>query len=933
MLTAREDIKATDRRHERADTIARYGAIGALPFDPATVRAELGAGLADGDDPGRITLERMRRRLEEGRGEIALYFERGGDAEIVHRALAEMMDCLVQGALDFAERHLYRLGNPTRGEEVAVLAVGGYGRGELAPYSDIDLLVLIPYKRTPYQEQLAEFVLLKLWDLGLKVGHAMRSVDECLKLAARDVTVRTTLLEARQIWGSPRLGQELLERFRKEVCAGREPEFVEAKLAERDERHHRLGDSRYFLEPNLKEGKGGLRDLHTLMWIGRFAYGVDDMAGLVGHGVLDRAALKTFQDARRFLWTVRCHLHYLAKRPEERLTFDMQARIAERMGFRERAGTRSVERFMKRYYLVAKDVGALTRIVCAALEEQLKRKPRFTLQRLGMGRRYVGGFVIQGRRAALEDPELFRREPVKMLELFHLAQMRSLDIHPLAMTAVTRNLKQIDRRVREDPAANRRFIEILTSRRDPVKTLTWMNEAGLLGRFVPDFGRVVAQMQHDLYHVYTVDEHTIQAIGVLAQIERGELGEELPLATGLMPQLLSREELYVAVFLHDLGKGRGGDHSEIGAAIARRVCPRLGLSEESTETVEWLVRHHLFMSGFAFKRDLEDPKTIQDFVDLVQSPERLRLLLVLTAADIRAVAPGAWNGWKGQLLRELYYEAEAVMASGDIDGRRQARIDEAKVALRHALLTLPERPWSRAEVDRYISRHHPRYWLAVGPDAQLRHAELVRSVAAEGRPIGIDFQIDQFRARTELMLYAADNPGLFMKVAGALALSGVSIVDARIFTTADGMALDTLGCQDAERRAAVTDPARLDRIRTNIEKTMAGELALERELSGRRWLPARADVFKVEPRVLVNNQASRTHSVVEVNGRDRPGLLFDVARAIKDLGLVIHSAHVSTYGERVVDVFYVKDVFGMKVTSPSKLKRVREHLRRALEAG
>ena len=468
------------------------------------------------------------------------------------------------------------------------------------------------------------------------------------------------------------------------------------------------------------------------------------------------------------------------------------------MGYRDRKASSSVERFMKHYYLVAKEVGALTRIFCAALEEQHRRRPRLGLARLGLGRRRVDGMIIEGGRIAPATPDLFEREPVAMLKLFQLAQERDLDIHPEAWRAVTQSLRWVDAGLREDPAANALFLQMLTARKDPATTLRRMNEVGLLGRFLPEFGRVVAQMEHSLYHVYTVDEHTIQALGVLHQIETGQLEDELPLATGLMPKVLSRTELYVALLLHDLGKGRGGDHSEIGAAMALRVGPRLGLSDEQTETVAWLVRHHLLLSRVAFKRDIEDPKTVSDMVEIVQSPERLRLLLVLTAADIRAVGPNVWNGWKGQLLRDLYHEADAAIAGGDASGRRARPGRRRQAGARERARRLaggggralprPPRPalLGRASISRPIGAM-PSWCARPRPRA---------------RPVTLDFRSDRFRARTEVVLYAADHPGLFMKVAGALALGGASIVDARIFTTTDGMALDSFGIQDAEEPRA-----------------------------------------------------------------------------------------------------------------------------------
>jgi [protein-PII] uridylyltransferase len=909
----------------------------ARPSEPEPVAAEPVAGdlaaelamLLEGEEAvaSPALVPRLKAWLARHQDRLQRQFEADNDGEAAVFGRCRLIDVLLNGVLDLAHRRVFRMANPTAGERLVVAAVGGYGRGELAPHSDVDLLFLHPYKRTAHTEQMIEFLLYRLWDLGLKVGQATRSLDECLRLARADLQICTSLLEARFLWGDEALFAEFERRFEHDVVNGRHRVFVEAKLAERDARHQRTGDSRYLLEPNVKEGKGGLRDLQTLFWLGRFIYRIEAPAELVAQGVLTQATQRRFGKARRFLWAVRCHLHYLAGRPEERLTFDLQPEIATRMGYRDHKGTSSVERFMKHYYLVAKEVGALTRIFCAALEEQQRRRPRLGLARFGLGRRRVDGMLIEGGRIAPATPDLFECEPLAMLKLFQLAQERDLDIHPEAWRAVTQSLRHVDAGLREDPAANALFMHMLTSRKDPATTFRRMNEVGLLGRFLPEFGRVVAQMEHSLYHVYTVDEHTIRALGVLHQIEAGELEDELPLATRLMPKVLSRTELYVALLLHDLGKGRGDDHSEIGAAMALRLGPRLGLSDEQTETVAWLVRHHLLLSRVAFKRDIEDPKTVSDVVDVVQSPERLRLLLVLTAADIRAVGPNVWNGWKGQLLRDLYHEADAAIAGGDASGRRRDRIDAAKQALARALAD-----WPAGEVERFLARHDPRYWVGFEVATHERHARLVRAAERAGTPVTIDFRVDQFRARTEVVLYAGDHPGLFMKVAGALALSGASIVDARIFTTTDGMALDSFGIQNAEDRAAVADPARLERIRANIVRALAGEVALDRALAGRRSLPQRADVFEVEPRVLIDNGASRTHTVLELNGRDRPGLLYAVTRELKDLGTVISSAHISTYGERVVDVFYVKDVFGLKITQPGKMRQIQRRLSAALAA-
>jgi [protein-PII] uridylyltransferase len=809
---------------------------------------------------------------------------------------------------------------------LAVVAVGGYGRGELAPHSDVDLLFLLPYKITPRSEQVIESLLYFLWDLGFKVGHATRSVDDCLRQAGADVTIMTNLLESRFLWGDQPLFLEFRGRYRAEVQSGSGPRFIEAKLAERDRRHLRYGGgSRYVLEPNIKESKGGLRDLHTLFWIAKFIYHVDEVGKLVDRGVLTGPEARRFDKALDFLWTLRCRMHYLTNRAEERLTFDLQQQIAPLMGYSDHAGARAVERFMKHYFIVAKDVGDLTRIFCAQLEAEHNRRSRFRLPVLGR-RKTVGGFRLEGDRLRVKDPEVFARKPIELLRIFQVAQQHDLDIHPETLRWITQNLKLIGKPLREDPKANQIFMDILTSPQGPETALRRMNEAGVFGRFLPDFGRVVSQMQFNMYHHYTVDEHTLFAIGVLHAIEQGQLQEEAPIASEVVHKILSRRVLYLAVLLHDIAKGRPGDHSEVGAEIALKVGPRLGLSAEETQTVSWLVLHHLKMSDIAFKRDIDDPQTIADFVGLVQSPERLRLLLVLTVADIRAVGPGVWNAWKAALLRELYWRAEEVLSGGLTTEGREKRVEAAKRALAEAL-----RDWPQEEIDAHLARGYPSYWLSLDGETHRRHASLVREAERAERPLTIDTRVDPYREVTEMTIYAVDHPGLFSRIAGAFAVAGASVEGARIFTLANGMALDIFYIVDAAG-GPFDRPAKIAKVTAAIEQTLSGRLRPMQELTRRTpKIPSRFAVFKVPPRVLIDNKASRNHTVIEVNARDRPGLLYNVTQAITRLNLIVDSAKITTFGEHAVDVFYLHDALGSKVENPAKLKRIRERLLEALE--
>ncbi len=875
---------------------------------------------------GKI-LQIFKEARNKGVAEIRRRFETEAlpGSEAV-RAQSFLTDQIIRVLHDFTLQYVYPVANPTTGELMSIAATGGYGRAELAPHSDIDLMFLRPYKRTPHTEQMVEYMLYMLWDLGLKVGHATRSIGECIRLAREDLTIRTSLLEARWLWGNEPLFQEFKNRYAKEVITGSGADFVEAKLAERDARHEKMGDTRYVLEPNIKEGKGGLRDLQTLLWIAKYLYKVDDMAELVERDILTRDDARRFEKAQNFLWTVRCNLHYINDRPDERLTFNVQDEIGRRMAYGDRAGVRGVERFMKHYFLVAKDVGDLTRTLCAVLEEQ-QTKRRFRFPRLSFGRPSIEGFRLEGDRLAVEHFDDFALEPVKMIRLFHEAQRHGLDIHPRTLRLVSRSLKRIDGALRSDPEANRLFLDVLTSKNNPEMALKRLNEAGVIGRFIPDFGRVVAQMQYDMYHVYTVDEHTIRAIGFLNRIEKGDMRDEHPVASSVIGEVESRRALFVAVLLHDIAKGRGGDHSELGAEIALKLAPRLGLNDWETEIVSWLVRHHLDMSHTAFKRDLDDPKAIGDFVATVQSPERLRMLLLLTIADIRAVGPNVWNGWKSGLLRELYFRSQEAMAGTLPSDMRAARVEKAKHSLR-VLLT----GWDEAEIEAHLARGYPQYWLAFNAEIHFRHAEMIRAAEEKGLNLHIETRVDGERDATEIIVYTHDHPGLFAHIAGAMALSGASVVDAKITTLVNGMALDIFWVQDF-KGGAFDSQDRLKRVWKRIEDALAGRLNPSRELeaSSKSALPSRTRVFTVPPRVLIDNKASSSHTVIEVNGRDRVGFLYDVTAALNELSLQISSAHVSTYGERVVDVFYVKDVFGLKVEHEEKLNALRRALLSAVD--
>src|SRR5215212_2811091 len=792
--------------------------------------------------------------------------------------LCFVQDEIIRILFSAATRHLYHSPIPSGAERMAVVATGGYGRGLMAPESDIDLLFILPYKQTAWGEQVAEAILYCLWDLGLKVGHATRSVDECI----------------RQARGDQPLYDELVARFDKDVVQGTASEFVTAKLAEREERHRRAGQSRYLVEPNVKDGKGGLRDLHTLFWIAKYVYRVRETDELLERGVFDAQEYRTFRRCADFLWSVRCNIHFFSGRPEERLSFDMQREIAIRLGYTSHPGMQDVERFMKHYFLVAKDVGDLTAILCAKLEDQ-QAKPAPVLSRMmarlrpSLNRRRVPeseDFIVDNNRINLAAPDVFKQDPVNLIRIFRLAQKNNLAFHPDAMRTVTRSLRLVNAQLRENPEANRLFMEILTSN-DAEIVLRRMNETGVLGQFIRAFGKIVSMMQFNMYHHYTVDEHLIRCVGFLQEIERGG-HEEFTLASDLFRKIRPehRAVIYITTLLHDIAKGRLEDHSIAGAKVARRLCPKLGFNATDTELVVWLIEEHLTMSTVAQSRDLSDRKTIENFAAVVQSVEQMKLLTILTTADIRGVGPGVWNGWKAQLLRTLYYETEPALTGGFSEVNRAQRIAVAQSEFRASF-----NEWPEQELNAYIARHYPAYWLKVDLQRKIRQARFIRASEQAGHQLAINVGFDEARGVTELTILATDHPWLLSIIAGACASAGANIVDAQIYTTTDGRALDTIAISREYDRDE-DEGRRATRIGEMIEQVLEGKLRLPEVVARRAAARGKARPFVVEPEVTLNNQWSDRYTVIEVSGLDRPGLLYQLTTAISKLNLNIASAHV-----------------------------------------
>ncbi len=864
------------------------------------------------------------------------------------KALAKCADEIVSALWDFTLTHVYRARNPTEGERLALLAVGGYGRGELAPYSDLDLLFLRAWKETSHSESVIEFILYTLWDLGLKVGHSSRTVDEAIKYARGDHTIMTALLEHRRIAGDKELVELLDQKLAAEGLKSNMFDFVAAKLEERDARHVKSGATRFVVEPNLKEGKGGLRDLHTLFWIAKYLAGAqpdpnariksDDKPKAKPNkdswGVLDRLLTdkerQIFIRAFDFLWKVRILMHLTAGRAEERLSFDIQPEIARRMGFVDRFGEPNVERFMRRYFVTAKEVGALTRTFCTKLEAQ-QAKPLTKLSNLiqsglmNLTRADHPGFVVTGGRLSVHSPDIFQKSPVAMFLLFKMADRLDLDLHPDAFTAIARNLKLVTPTLRRDPEAARLFLDLLVRGKNPYRILSMMSETGLLGRYIPEFGHIVAQTQFNMYHAFTVDEHTLRAIDVIHGIDTGRYKDEHPLASQIMPQLADKETLYLAMLLHDTGKG-GEEGQEIGGEIAaRKACERLGLEEWKVDQVAWLVRHHLVLSDYAQKRDVSDPETVASFAHIVETPERLRQLLILTVADIRAVGPGVWNAWKGQLMRDLFAATESAFRGGrGSDAIESVRLDISERAQeRRAALSEDSK-----DMAAWLETMDESYLFSFSPEEIKSHAALVWSTF-ESEPAA-KARIDKERNATAFSISADDRHGLFADLARTFANLGANVVGAQVFTSRTGNALDVFYVQDAQGLPfAHDDRHRLEQAEQQLVQAALGHLPPQSNYQSS--LASRGAAFAIAPTVTFDDSANTNMTIVEVSGRDRPGLLADLVGVMAKERFDIASAHIDCYGERAVDAFYVTDHFRKTQLTPGQKQHIRKHLLAVLD--
>jgi [protein-PII] uridylyltransferase len=860
---------------------------------------------------------------QAGSGSAYRELLRQADEELKERFLAEEpVEVLVHARaalVDTVLRQVWREQLGALQPDWALVAVGGYGRGELHPCSDIDLLLLVGAAPTEAERSQVEKLVAFLWDIGLEVGHSVRTIAECAEESAADVSVMTTLLEARLLAGNA----QLLEQMRAALSPQHlwpEREFFEAKLREQTERHLKANDTAYNLEPNVKTGPGGLRDIQTIGWVAKRHFGTDSLDGLVPRGFLSPGELRRLKQAQAFLWKVRFGLHVLTGRREDRLLFDHQIRLAQSFGYEDASYTLAVEQFMQRYYRTVMDVSLLNELLLQLFREAIltEDEPPRPLN----ARFQVRNGSLEARR-----DDVFARTPSALLELFVLLQQNPdiKGVRASTMRAVARSLWLIDEEFRQNPRHHRLFMEILRAPVGVTHELRRMNTYGVLGRYIPAFGRIVGRMQYDLFHAYTVDAHTLFVVSNLRRFAIPRYDHELPELSRIMQQLPKPELAYLAALFHDIAKGRGGDHSELGSVDAEAFCLEQGLSRYDARLVAWLVRNHLELSITAQKQDISDPQVINAFARRVGDESHLDYLYVLTCADVRGTNPKLWNSWKQSLFHEFYQRVKRALRRGlesPID--QEELIRETQEAAR-ALLA--QHGIAAADIERAWARFSAAYFLRHTPDEVAWHTRLLAErEPSSGEPL-VAVEAQSVRGTTAVLTFAPHLPHGFASTTAVLDQLGLNIVDARITPTGDGFSLDLYHVLEDDG-APITDADRQSEIERALWRSLQRPEATLPAVS--RRTPRQARMFNTPTQIIVSVDDRNHRSVLELIAGDRPGLLCDIGKVLFQERLVLHAAKIMTVGERAEDVFYVTD-FDQRPLTEDAAQRLKEHLMQALD--
>ncbi|HEY9156934.1 [protein-PII] uridylyltransferase [Candidatus Binatus sp.] len=872
--------------------------------------------------PGAIA----RAYLESVRAELAERHFAGASGSDIVSALTAAMDELLRALFYYADAEHGRRFTKLN-QKLAVVARGGYGRGELNPQSDVDLLFLHDYKRGPYAEVVTEIILHALWDAGLTVGYGVRAAKECVRLANEDLKEKTAILDARFLCGDEKLYADLDKLLVADVLNRNQDKFFATKLEASRKRHAQYGDSIYLLEPQIKEGEGGLRDLHTAMWLAKVKYKVHCLEELVQRAVITEPEAAEVIEARDFLWRVRNSLHFLTGRHFDQLTFEMQERIEPMLGFKPEEGQAAGSALMRAYYQHASTVHRFAEGLIARVTENSSGGRFF---RRTPTRKIRPGVIVQRNLLSIADRDFFKRDPLNLITIYADCQAQNVSLSGSGYQLVRDNLELIDEAMRKDPRVGAALMKILSARQRVAETLEAMHLSGVLGAIIPEFGNLYARVLHDLYHIYTVDRHSLVAVRELERLRTGEFKDPTPLLTEVVREFDHLPLVFLALLLHDIGKGHGHDHHERGAGLTAQVSQRLGLSSEEIDRVVFLVRNHLLMSQIAQKGDLDDHTTVEEFARTVGSINRLKALYLLTYADMRAVAPKVYNNWRDMLLGDLYMRALKVLEQGDREAVEPARrLATVKAAVRATLLAAgaPE-----ADVTAFLDQMPDRYFFTV-PEADIAlHFDLMRSL--EERPLVCRIRHFPELEFSEFIVVTRDQPGLFSMIAGALTANNLNILSARITTRTNGVAMDVFRVSHWMGAGSMAmEEDRWLRVEHDLERVITGQQEIAELVAAAHHVQSsgRKFVRHVPTEVTVDNRTSEQFTVIDVFTQDRVGLLFAITHTLYRLGLLIHLARISTNADQALDVFYVSDREGGKIEDLDRMRELRAALLEKVE--
>jgi len=872
---------------------------------------------------GSDTLSHVKNYLSSCMEGIKAVHDAGGAGLEVVALRTIIIDRLINSLFDLAGKE-YCLKYRKVDQKCTLVAIGGYGRGELSPASDIDIMFLYPWKVGSYAESVIERILYILWDTGLDVGYSTRSISECVKVSS-DIVAKTSLVDSRYLCGDEDLYKDYQKALKEQVFSRGIDTFIGEKINEGEERRKKYGDSVYILEPDIKEGDGGLRDLHTALWAAKVKYKVTDFKELKIKGIISDSEYDAIYSAFDFMSRVRNDLHFLINRKSDHLTFQLQEKIAVNLGYKGEGGVLPVEQLMKDYYLAANSIKELSEIF---IERCLSQYSSRGIGAFLSQRELSDGFKLFRGEITISQQDFFTKHPPAMMKVFEISQLHGAEIHSFARDCLRQNLHLIDDNFRNSPEVNESFMNILKSEWDVAGTMKIMHKLEVLGRYMPEFGEVNCLVQHDMYHIYTVDIHSLFAVAELRKLTRGVYEDKYPIRTMLMEDLEKPEVLYLAAFLHDIGKGKGGKHEIIGAEIAANIARRTGFSEKDVRDIEFLVLKHLRLSHTAQRRDLNDPRLILDFAREMGTLERLKMLYLLTYADIKAIGPDVWNEWKSSLFLELYTKTAQVFEKGTFElEETKVKVDEIEKEVAEILGD----KFPPKDIKAIIESMPERYLLSNTPASVASHLTIALN---HEDPLTLDVKHKESRGYSRLIITTIDAPGLFSNICGVLSANSINILGAQVYTRKTGEVLDIFQVKSAIE-GAVTDSSKWDRVRNDLIDVIKGKVKVETLVKKKQKPSILGGKYKptIKPRVFIDNNISDTNTVIEIFAQDCIGLLYTISSTLVKEGLYIDVSKISTMGEQITDVFYVKDIFGQKIFYEKKLDEIKEALLKAIEEG